>query len=108
VRPDAIIANLFLHHFGDEQLSELFALASARTNLFAAVEPGRSPVSLFFSKLVWLIGCNRVTAHDAQVSVRAGFAGNELSRLWLRSDTWVLREERAGLFGHVFVAFRKT
>jgi hypothetical protein len=107
VEPDAIVANLFLHHFSDEQLSELFALASVRTQVFAAVEPRRAASSLFFSKLVWLIGCNRVTVHDAQASVRAGFAGTQLSQLWPRSDVWSVHEGRAGRFGHLFVASRR-
>ena len=53
--------------------------ASARggeaTRVFIAVEPRRSGRGLFFSRLLWLIGCNQVTRHDAPVSVRAGFAG---------------------------------
>ncbi len=104
---DVIIANLFLHHFTNQQLSEMFALTAARTNLFAAVEPRRCSHGLFFSKLVGAIGCNRVTRHDAPVSVRAGFAGNELSELWPQGSGWIRREASAGLFGHLFVASRK-
>jgi hypothetical protein len=33
-------------------------------------------------KLLWLIGCNAVTRHDAAVSMRAGFIRQELSALW--------------------------
>jgi hypothetical protein len=51
-----------------------------------------------------LIGCNAVTRHDAAASVRAGFAGRELSALWPARPGWRLREGRAGLFSHLFVA----
>jgi hypothetical protein len=47
-----------------------------------------------------------VTRHDAVLSVRAGFAGRELSALWPSADGWKLEERRAGLFSHLFVAHR--
>jgi hypothetical protein len=56
--------------------------------------------------LLWAIGCNGVTQYDARVSVRAGFAGNELSALWPASGDWRLTERPAGLFSHLFVAQR--
>jgi hypothetical protein len=56
--------------------------------------------------LLWAIGCNAVTRHDATVSVRAGFSGNELSALWPADSGWQLTERRAGFFSHVFVARR--
>jgi hypothetical protein len=104
---DAVIANLFLHHLSDEQLSKLFALASVRTGVFAAVEPRRCVRALLFSKMVGVIGCNGVTRHDAPVSVRAGFTGSELSRLWPQGDGWTVQEGPAGLFGHLFMARQK-
>lgn len=100
---DAVIANLFLHHFAAGQLRELLGLAARRARLFVAIEPRRSPRSLLFSRLVWLLGCNGVTRHDAPVSVRAGFRGAELSRLW-PANALVLEERPAGLFSHLFVA----
>ncbi|HEX3799248.1 MAG TPA: methyltransferase domain-containing protein [Verrucomicrobiae bacterium] len=101
---DAMFANLFLHHFRAAQLTELFALAARRTHLFAACEPLRAQLPLTFSRLVGLIGCNAVTRHDAVLSVRAGFAGNELSTLWPASNDWQLREQPAQLFTHTFLA----
>jgi Methyltransferase domain len=100
----AIIANLFLHHFSEAQLSGLFGALSAQTDVFVAVEPRRSKLALAASRLVWLIGCNRVTRHDAPASVRAGFAGRDLSGLWPSDASWTLREERSGCFSHLFVA----
>lgn len=104
---DAVIANLFLHHFGDEELAKLLRAISKRTRLFAAIEPGRSRWALFATRWLWLIGCNRVTRHDAVVSVRGGFSGTELSALWPAGHNWTLTERRAGLFSHLFVAQRK-
>ena len=54
------------------------------------------------AKLVGLIGCNSVTRHDAVVSVRAGFTNRELSDLWPTQGAWLLQEQRAGLFSHLF------
>lgn len=101
---DAMICNLFLHHFSDKDLAEMLRLASARSRLFAACEPRRAGFPLLFSKLVWFIGCNAVTRHDAVASVRAGFTGQELSSLWPRNTRWRLREKRAGWFTHMFSA----
>lgn len=104
---DAIVANLFLHHFDDEQLARLFSLAAPRTKLFVGCEPRRARLPLAGSHMLGLIGCNDVTRHDAVLSVRAGFSGGELSALWPKGD-WALEERRAGLFSHLFVASRVT
>jgi hypothetical protein len=104
---DAVIANLFLHHFSETQLRELFNSVANKTRVLIAVEPRRSPLAFFFSKLLWLIGCNSVTRHDAPVSVRAGFRDGELSALWPDKQNWELTERRTGLFSHVFIAQRK-
>jgi SAM-dependent methyltransferase len=101
---DAMICNLFLHHFSDKDLAEMLRLASTRSRLFAACEPRRACLPLFFSKLVWFIGCNAVTRHDAVASVCAGFTGQELSSLWPRNTPWRLREKRARWFTHIFSA----
>ena len=101
---DAIVANLFLHHFEAPQLAELFELAARRTGLFIASEPARAWLPLAGSHLVGLLGCNDVTRHDAVLSVRAGFAGDELSQLWPQG--WELEEGRANAFSHRFVAVK--
>jgi hypothetical protein len=103
-RNDAVIANLFLHHFENARLAELLRGIARIARVFIAVEPRRSPWALAFSRQLWAIGCNRVTRHDAPVSVRAGFAGNELSRLWPVEAKWKLEERPAGCFSHLFVA----
>jgi hypothetical protein len=104
---DVMIANLFLHHFREAQLSELLRGAAKQVKVFVALEPRRSTWSLLFSRLAGIIGCNSVTRHDAVASVRAGFAGKELSRLWPADESWKL-EERPALVSHLFIARRKT
>jgi len=103
---DMVFANLFLHHFSDESLAGLLRQAAGRTNLFMACEPRRSPLALTVARLLRFMGCNEVTRHDAVRSVRAGFAGRELSALWPADNKWQLSEQRAGLFSHCFIARR--
>ena len=72
---DVVVANLFLHHFEDARLAELFRGIASQARLLVAIEPRRSPWPLLCCRLLWLIGCNAVTRHDATISVRAGFSG---------------------------------
>jgi hypothetical protein len=103
---DAVVANLFLHHFSEVQLAGLLRDAAKRAKVFIAIEPRRSAWALAFSRMLWVIGCNGVTRHDAPVSVRAGFAGRELSRRWPADAGWSLVERRADWFSHLFMAQR--
>lgn len=102
---DAIVANLFLHHFAPGPLREMLVLISRKTRCFVACEPHRSAFALLGSRLLGLVGCNDVTRHDAVVSVRAGFRERELTSLW-PGDGWSLEEGARGLFSHCFVARR--
>src|SRR5689334_15083971 len=79
---DVTIANLFLHHFSEGDLRRLLCHAARQTGFFLACEPHRVTFSLCAASLLGFIGCNDVSRHDAKVSVRAGFAENELSALW--------------------------
>jgi hypothetical protein len=101
---EIVVANLFLHHFGEAQLTGLFCTIARRARLFVTIEPRRAPLPIFFSRLLWAIGCNDVTRHDATVSVRAGFSDEELSALWPDRKNWRLTERRTGLFSHLFIA----
>jgi len=103
-----ILANLFLHHFERERLRELLALIAARAEHFIACEPRRSRFALAASRCVGLLGCHAITRHDAVVSVRAGFAGEELSQLWPADVRWRLEERSAWPFSHVFAARRRA
>lgn len=105
---DAIVANLFLHHFERERLAELLRLVARRTRLFIACEPRRSGLALAGSRMLGVIGCNDVTRHDAVASVRAGFDDGELSALWPREPGWTLTERARAMFSHCFVARRET
>lgn len=107
-RWDLILANLFLHHFEEDGLRELLSAVAERCDAFVACEPGRSLSALIGSRLLPVLGVSADTYHDAIISVRAGFRGNELSRIWPASRTgWRLEERRAGLFSHLFVAARR-
>jgi hypothetical protein len=102
---DLTITSLFLHHFLEDDLRKLLWHASHQTGFFLACEPQRVNFSLWATRLMKLIGCNDVTLYDAKISIRAGFAKNELSRLWPVDDhRWRLAERQAGLFIHSFMA----
>ena len=103
---DVMLANLFLHHFRDDDLAALLSVAATRTTRFIACEPRRSRTALAGVALMPLIGCNAVTLHDGAISVRAGFRGDELRALWPRDGDWEIAERRRGLFSHTFVAQR--
>jgi hypothetical protein len=103
---DIVIVNEVLHHFDDARLAGLFRAIAGRTRLFIAIEPRRASWPLFCSRLLWAINCNSVTRHDATVSVRAGFVGEELSALWPDKKNWQLTEQRASWFSHLFIARR--
>jgi hypothetical protein len=100
-RWDAIVVNLFLHHFTPEQLRPMLVAIAARTSRFFACEPRRGWLALAGSHLVGVVGANAVTRTDSVLSVRAGFTDRELSALWPETgDRWVLQEYGAGLFSH--------
>lgn len=109
VRWDLIVTNLFLHHFDKMQLPTLLSAIAARCHAFVACEPRRALLPLVGSHLMGAIGANRVTRHDAVLSVRAGFRDRELISIWPsdRGD-WQLQERKAGLFSHLFHATRSA
>lgn len=103
---DAVVANLFLHHFDEGSLRRLFEQIAPRTRLFVACETRRDGVSWLGARLLGLLGCHAVTRHDARRSVAAGFQDGELSALWPERG-WELRERRVAVFTHLFVARRR-
>ena len=104
IQPDIVIANLFLHHFDDAALRLLLALVASRSRTFVACEPRRSAFALLGARLVFALGANDVTRHDALASVRAGFCAPDLSALWPQDKAWTLDERAAFPFSHVFYA----
>jgi len=101
---DVTVANLVLHHFGDRELATLLHEVSRQTRTFLACEPRRARPALAAAAMLGLVGCSRVTVHDATISVRAGFRDQELSAVWPRAAVWMLTEGRAGRFSHTFMA----
>ncbi|HEY0265125.1 MAG TPA: hypothetical protein VGC16_00140, partial [Rhizomicrobium sp.] len=101
---DIAIANLFLHHFDDAALERLLAAVAANCRGLVACEPRRSAFALLGARLVFALGANDVTRHDAVASVRAGFAGQELSALWRQGDPWKSGECGVFPFSHIFLA----
>jgi SAM-dependent methyltransferase len=105
---DVVVANLFLHHFDTEGLRRLLSLLARRASLLVACEPRRSAAALAASRLLWLLGCNAVSRHDAVVSVRAGFSRRDVSALWPACAGWQTEERSEGWFSHLFLAQRRA
>lgn len=105
---DAIISNLFLHQFQNAELAEMLRLAARSAGVLIALEPRRSWLTRTTGRLLWMIGCSPVTRHDADISIRAGFSGSELSAIWPDAENWELTERSAGLFSHLFIARRRN
>jgi hypothetical protein len=102
---DLCVSALFLHHFAGQELSDILAAVAARSDAFLAFEPRRDAWTRLGSRLVGVIGGNRVTRADAVSSVAAGFAGDELTGSWPdTSRRWVLAESRVFPFTHCFSA----
>src|SRR6185312_1505037 len=104
LQPDIVTANLFLHHLPDLDLKQLQGFIAARARGFVACEPRRSAFAVLGAHLVFVLGANDVTRHDAVASVRAGFANRELSAHWPGDDGWILKEEGAFPFTHLLAA----
>ena len=109
-RDAVVLANLFVHHFEGERLARLLAGIAAQARAFVCCEPRRARLALLGSRLLWAIGCNDVTRHDAVVSVHAGFREHELTAAWQSAAGagWRVDEMPAGAFSHLFVARRGT
>jgi len=107
-RYDAIVANLFVHHFEADALSRLFRTIAQITECFVACEPRRARIPLLASHLVGVVGASAVTRHDAVLSVRAGFRDRELSACWPNNGEWRTSEANARLFSHTFAAVRRA
>jgi SAM-dependent methyltransferase len=80
---DYVLCSLFLHHFDDEQVVELFQhfyRVARRALLVCDLE--RHILSYCFLPLTrWFFGWQRITLHDGPISVRAAFRSDELLTL---------------------------
>jgi hypothetical protein len=87
-----LVANLFLHHFRDEDLSWLRAwMARAQVMIFN--EPLRSKLAHRLGNLLhpWI---NDVTRHDMHVSIDAGFHRGEIPALYADcAKDWAIVEQ---------------
>ncbi len=86
-----LVANLFLHHFEGEALATLGQWLE-KSEVLVFNEPDRCQMPHLLGTLMhpWI---NRVTQHDMHVSIRAGFAAGEMTRLLgLNKPHWQIRE----------------
>src|ERR1039458_4347530 len=85
-----IIGNLIFHQFTDAELRDLGAKLRRTARVIIACEPARRRVSQVLLRAFGpLLGANRVTRHDAHVSVAAGFRSYELPcALGLAGNGW--------------------
>lgn len=102
-----VIANLFLHHFTNEQLRAIGSRISPVTRLIVAVEPSRMWIHSFTGRLFCEFAeLNRVQRHDMQVSIRAGFSGQELPLALGLGKEWEVHVQAHPLGGYRFMAER--
>lgn len=77
---DFVFSSLFLHHFSDDQVSELFRnfRAIARRGVLA-IDLERGPIAFHFMPATrWLFGWHDLSMHDGPASVQAAFKPEEL------------------------------
>lgn len=78
---DVIIANHILHQFTDNELQALRHQITGTAQVLIINETSRRKVHLWQARGAFLFGMNYVSRHDALVSIRAGFQGEELPNL---------------------------
>jgi hypothetical protein len=100
---DIVITNLFLHHFEIDALRVLLQKCHRAAPLLLACEPARRKHSLALFALLRLTGINRVTWHDGQVSIRAGFLPKEIEEIF--GNDWEVDAQETFL-GAVRIAAR--
>ena len=92
--PTAVICNLILHHFNDDQLSKLGKLIS-KSNHIIINEPSRRLIPLLMGYLAFpLLG--KVTRHDMIISIRAGFRDRELVKFFPSKNCLMTKETLRG------------
>jgi SAM-dependent methyltransferase len=80
---DFVFSSLFLHHFTNEQVVELFTSfrVTARRAVLA-IDLDRGPLAYYFlPNTRWLFGWHAITINDGQISVEAAFKKRELLAL---------------------------
>lgn len=104
---EVLVANLILHHFQDDQLRRLGCRISHGTRLILAAEPARLRIHTWLGSLLCqLAELNHITSYDMQVSIRAGFRGDELRRALGLGEEWQVSAQMHPLGGYRFMAWR--
>lgn len=103
---EVLVANLFLHHFEIPALARIGQQIPASCRLFLACEPARYRLHGVQGRVLsWLAAFGPVTRHDMDLSIRAGFRGNELPD-WLGLQGWQVRVTRTVLGAYRMRAWR--
>jgi hypothetical protein len=102
-----VIANLFLHHFTNEQLRVLGSRISPATRLLVAAEPARWWIFTILGRLFCEFAeLNHVHRHDMPVSIRAGFRRDELRQALGLGEEWKVSVQSHPLGAYRFLAWR--
>lgn len=104
-----IVGNLIFHHLSEGELGQLGATLRRHNRVILASEPARRSASkALFAVLGRLLGADRVTLHDARVSIGAGFLGQELPELLGLGADWDVRCHTTLLGAYRMSAVKKT
>jgi len=84
---DFVFSSLFLHHFTEDQIIELFRnFRTVARRAVLAIDLERGPLAYYFIPATkWLFRWHDISLHDGPVSVRAAFKKDELLSLALRA-----------------------
>ena len=90
---DFVFSSLFLHHFSDDQVVDLFrSFKIVARRAVLAIDLERGPLAArFIPATRWLFGWHDISLYDGPVSVRAAFKKDELRDLGLRAGLASLR-----------------
>ena len=80
---DFVFSSLFLHHFSDERVVDLFRnFAAVAGRAVLAIDLERGPLAYYFMPATrWLFGWHGLSMHDGPASVQAAFKRGELLAL---------------------------
>lgn len=84
---DFVFSSLFLHHFANDQVVELFrSFGSVARRAVLAIDLDRGPLAYhFLPRTRWLFGWHDITISDGQISVAAALKKDELLALAVRA-----------------------
>lgn len=105
-KAEGCAASLFIHHFEKSDLLRIGDLANERFVKILFSEPARFRVFRILAYLLFPF-VNRVTRHDMQISIGAGFRGGELAGALGLSDDWEIKESVHWFGGFRFEAWRE-